>query len=121
MQFIRRIFQSRFFLILLLIITAISFVRLMNEVMWRQKIGGRISGLKNDIHTLSEEQHRLSSLIEYLSTDTYIEEEARKQLNLRKPGEQVTVIAPQSSSLTTTTARRSTVSLWWDYFFTRNK
>ena len=119
-----RLFQSRIFLVILLIMTVVSFMRLISEVTRRAKINTEIDRLKTEILSLENEREALSSLIHYLNTDAYIEEQARKKLNLSKPGESVVIINDQGArqlvadrSLT----RQHTVSLWWRYFFDSDK
>lgn len=115
-HFFRRLLQSKIFFVMLVIITLLSLVRMSNEIARRSKINSEITKLKTQTEKLRAERKNLSALIEYLSTDTYIEEAAREKLNLSRPGEKLFIInqpyqqqPPKSSD--------TTVALWWEYFF----
>ncbi len=114
-----KIFQSRIFLIILLLITIISALRLSNEIIKRNKINNEISRLKNQMQQLRNEQKSLSSLLNYLQSDAYIEEEARKKFNLAKPGETIIVInnPTDNNNNVTKSSNDNVINHWWGYFF----
>ena len=118
-----RLFQSKLILVALFIITVVSAIRLTHEISRRVSINAEISELKSEIQRMQDEQRSPTSFIEYLKTDTYIEEQARKRLNLRKPGENVVVVEnTQDQSLRTRDMVASgTPALWWNYFFSNEK
>jgi cell division protein FtsB len=113
------VFQSKIFLGLLITISIFSVFRLVKEVIKRHKISVEIVNLKSQITTLKEDQRSLSSLIDYLSSDAYIEEQARKKLNLSKPGESLIIVNDSNEKLSNkqTPIADQTVNLWWEYFF----
>jgi len=114
--------QSRILLIFLIVITVLSGVRLTNEVIRRQKINTEINNLQGQINTLEDEQRSLSALINYLNTDSYIEEQARKKLNLSRPGESIIVVGDEQASDTVKqTGNKSPIILWVNYFFNKNE
>ena len=92
-------------------------MRLGNEIVRRSKISAEIKHLHERTLALRSERDRLSALLSYLNSDQYIEEQARTQLNMRKPGETVVVITPTTPSSTAQLVTASKPTLWWDYFF----
>ena len=58
----------------------------------------RVDELKQEIEKLALENEQLGYEISYLNTDTYLEQEARESLNLKKPGENV-LITPKRSQI----------------------
>jgi len=118
---VKKLLQSRVFLAFLLLATVLSFVRLSNELARRTKINNEIATLRAQTIQLKQEQIDLSSLIEYLNTDEYIEDAARKKLNYSKPGEQLIIVedgnTEKTKDLTSRDSIQTNVQLWWDYFF----
>jgi cell division protein FtsB len=55
-------------------------------------INNEINNLKNEINSYQSKNGQLDSLIKYLESDQYIEEQARKNLGLVKEGESVIVL-----------------------------
>lgn len=104
---------------MLVIIAIISIVRFSRELTLRIRFTKQINDLKQQITSLQQQQNNLSSLIEYLGTDAYLESEARKKLSMLKPGEQLVVVPDISKPnvLTTNTSGMNYAQLWWEYFF----
>jgi len=59
--------------------------------------GKRLVGLENELMELEKRKAELDQRIEYKQTDAYIEERARNDLNLIKPGESVFVVSGPGS------------------------
>lgn len=115
--------QSRIFFIVLLCITVLSSIRLVTEINRRGKINSEVNSLKMEITRLQEDQSRMNSLINYLNTDMYIEEEARKKLQLRKAGERLVVVQNSSDAplMPESEIDNSAIKLWYEYFFSPNE
>lgn len=69
------------------------------------RINKEISGLKKEINGLENKNVDLQNFVSYLRSDQFAEEQARLNLNLKKTGEELTVIkfsadSPARSSLT---------------------
>lgn len=115
---------SRFFLltaVILLLIVSYSIVR---SFIRRSEIEREVSSLQVEISKLKERNEQLSKLINYLGTEESKEKEARLQLGLQKPGENVVIIpssdSPENSSNSTNADEEENVSnlfLWLKYFF----
>lgn len=114
-----RIVQSKTLAVVLVVIAAISFFRFSRELMIRIRFTQQINELKQEITSLQGQQNNLSSLIEFLGTDAYIESEARKKLSMQKSGEQL-VVVPDAiktpADLNENTGSNS-AHRWWRYFF----
>lgn len=59
--------------------------------------GKRLVGLEKELSELESRKTELEQEISYKQTDTYIEEKARNELNLIKPGESVFVVSGPGS------------------------
>jgi cell division protein DivIC len=91
----------------------------------------RLDSVQKEVAGMEKQVKDLNSDIEYKKTNAYIEEKARNDLNMIKPGEQVYVVvdsgksAPSSNVLGTqdTNAKKESVSkdanwyAWYKLFF----
>lgn len=93
-------------------------------VLERRATEAQIAAMTAEIEKLEHEKDSLGELIEYVATDSFIQQEAREKLNLAAPGESVVVIPdidssaanePQTASGAILGA--SNVAVWWEYFF----
>ena len=80
-----------------------------------------IAKLQTQMERIKKDNEQLSSLMQYLKTPAYQEQQAREKLNLSKPGEYV-VALPQgnTSGITTDQVPMQTTSnfkQWVNYFF----
>ena len=62
------------------------------EVIQKIQTGYAVSQLEKEIEELGEENEQLSAYIDKFNDPNVIEYEAKKRLNLRKPGEEVAVV-----------------------------
>jgi cell division protein FtsB len=115
---------------ILFVLGSIGFTKTTLEIM---KSGKRLDTAKDDIVQLEKDKAGLEESIAYKKTADYVEEKARTELNLAKPGERVYVIkglsndtknAPsvlaanmQRSQSKTLKERTQNLSLWWNLFF----
>lgn len=74
---------------LVLFVVSISLIKSSIQVF---KSKGRLDDVKEELSVLEVEKKRLESEIEFKQTEEYIEEKARDDLNLIKPGEKVYVV-----------------------------
>ena len=108
------------FILVLLLVFSVSLIR---EVMRKIEIQRQIAALEEKIDSLENDNKQLESLIAYLQTDDFIEEEARKKLSLKKPGEKVIAVPELEESSDSSNASTSTLPnwrLWWYYFLSNN-
>jgi cell division protein FtsB len=124
-KFVKRLFNSKIFLIINLIILVLLSVGLGKRIIEQRGVRQEIAALEKEIENLENKNRELSELLKYLNTDSFLEEEARLKLSLQKPGESV-VIIPEKDLLNKTqvenfkneTDRKDTnLHKWWNYFF----
>lgn len=121
---LKRLFHSNIFFLLVLILLALFSIALFREIMRKVEIQKEIKKLEEQVSEYESRNTELSLLIEYLKTDEYLEMEARTKLGYKKPGETVVAMATNSNNtmyLATETAnqisKKSNWQLWLDYFF----
>ncbi len=119
-----RIFTSRFFLLgafLIALIVAISFGRAFYK---DYEIRQQIKALQAKVDTLERTRLESLDLLDYVKSDAYVEDVARRELNLKKSGERVIVVdTALASTSTRSLGERSTTpswQKWWWYFFDKD-
>jgi len=120
----RRFFQSRLFLVvtgLLLVLIAFSYIRAYyQDYQVRQKI----QELQEQVQSLEGKKLESLQILQYVNSENFIEEKARTELNLKKPGENVVFVEGVASASTTEPVVNSPVDepvlsnplKWWYYF-----
>ena len=111
--------QQIYAVLLIVLIVLICFPLVRN---WRQKaaVEDEISGFKAEISAKEADNQRLQGMISYLQSDASLEETARLNLGLKKPGENVAVIKEEESTSSVQAASSDTESnyhKWFKYFF----
>jgi len=91
------IFSSKIFLFSLLVILLILGSSLGREFYRKYRLQKEFDSLKSEIDKLENKNQDLASMLEYLNKESNLEKEARRRLNLKKPGENVVVIVPPES------------------------
>ena len=125
--FWQRFLMSQRFLaiIFLLIIVAVSFP-LLRSVSQRKVVEKEIAEMKKDNEAYRNKSQELKEMIEYLQSDISLEEQARLNLGLKKPNEEVVVVNRQKvvEMATSTKIKDSRIANWlrWvNYFFKKNQ
>jgi cell division protein FtsL len=90
------LFNEKFLTVFLLAIIILLSIPLYNNYHRRQKISKEISDLENEIRVAENKDTDLQKLIKYLESDQFVEEQARLNLNMKKPGESVAVVNDSS-------------------------
>ena len=120
--FWQRFFMSQRFLaiVFLVIIVAISFP-LLRSVSQRKAIEQEITDMKKDNEAYRNKSQELKEMIDYLQSDISLEEQARLNLGLKKPNEEVVVVNRQKinevASTTETEDGRTANWLRWIHYF----
>ena len=78
----------------ILLIISVGFIKSSFDVL---KSKERLDEINSELSSLNEEKDRIEKEIEYKQTDEYVEEKARNELNLIKPGEKVYVVVEEGS------------------------
>ena len=134
-KILNKIFLSQiaFMLIgfIVLILISIPLARNMSK---KYRVNDEINDLQREIDDLEGRNSELKNLVEYLNSDSFVEEQARLKLNYKKIGEEVFVIKdiPASSDSTFDKNNPSynipglnkgeakedgNIFRWWKYFF----
>ncbi len=121
--FWQRFLMSQRFLaiVFLVLIVAISFP-LARRVSQRKMIEKEIAEMKKDNEAYRNKSQELKEMIDYLQSDISLEEQARLNLGLKKPNEDVVVVNRQkvneiSSSTEIKDGRAANWLRWVHYFF----
>lgn len=59
------------------------------------KVKQEISALREEVKHLEQKKLESLKILKYVTSDAFVEEKARTELNLKKPGEQVAVVTGQ--------------------------
>lgn len=90
---LKKVLSNQFiFTILGLIIVVLISIPLAKNVSKQYRVNKEIESLKNEIDSLSNKNSQLKNLIGYMESDQFIEENARLNLNYKRPGENVMVV-----------------------------
>jgi cell division protein FtsB len=122
-NFFYRLVSSQYFLAIIgLIFLVVIIFPLARAYSQRRLVEKEIADVKAQISDFESENQQLKDLVTYLQSDQSLEEQARLNLNLKKPGEQVIVVkdAPDSARaviVTSADEATSNLSKWWRYFF----
>ncbi|MDD5590125.1 MAG: septum formation initiator family protein [Candidatus Portnoybacteria bacterium] len=90
----KKIFGSKltlFLLILLFLWMSISLVTISYK---KFRMAKEIGGLKTEIEQVEKNNQQISAMIDYLSSQSFLEREAKEKLNMKKEGEEVLIIEP---------------------------
>lgn len=120
---VRRFFQSRLFLLttsVALLLIAFSYGRAYYE---EYQVQQKIRELEQQVQSLEGKKLESLQILQYVNSNNFIEEKARTELNLQKPGENV-VFVDGVPTVSTTPAlaapvdeqRLSNPLKWWYYF-----
>ena len=114
----------------LIIIILISFP-LAKNISQRYRVSQEIKNLEQEIADMEDSNVNLKKFISYLTSDQFVEKEARLNFGLKKPGEEAAVIKTEKQGETTAGAifnvgssggnqpvgPISNPKKWWEYFF----
>jgi len=127
-----RILESRALLVVEACIMIFLIVVIGKEIVRRQDVQSEVTRLQQQIDSLKQQNIQLAQVLKEMTSDNYQEKEARKKLDVQKPGETV-VLLPEptddggralvvhnSSSSTSQTYAKSNAEKWWSYFFGPN-
>ncbi len=111
-----RILKSKVFFIVLVIISIASAIELVIEVKKRQNIETLIRKQEATVESIEKENRDLSEIIRFYNSDSFVEAEARKKLNLSKPGESL-IVLESTPSVASASSKEPNVQKWFNYFF----
>lgn len=113
-------FRSKYFIWCLIIVFAFALVSLLREGYRYFQVSEEIGGLENKINDLKKENDELLKIKETFNSQDFLEEEARRKLNMVKEGESVIIVAednePMADEPEIQTEKISNFKLWLKYF-----
>ncbi len=123
----RRLFHSKLAIVTELVILVLLGSALVKEILHKYQIENEINDLQAQIESLESRNGDLHTLLAYLNSDAYTEEQARLKLGLQKPGESVVAVLGASTdteseaAITQTTKNNEQDTIpnpkrWWNYF-----
>ena len=114
-------FNQRFLAIIGLVFLVIIIFPLARTYSQRRLVEKEIEDVKGQIAAFTDQNQQLTDLINYLQSDQSLEEQARLNLNMKKPGEGVVVIEDKNVNAddvsTVPNESGSNLIKWWRYFF----
>ncbi|MBT4349444.1 septum formation initiator family protein [bacterium] len=113
-------YNSNIFIVILTVTLVLSVLKVGKELSRRQQINREISNLNEQLSAAKLQRDKLDDLIVYLQTDEYVEEQARWQLNLSKPGEKRIDLSSSPKPLNEDNQikdKHSNMQKWFNYFF----
>ncbi len=115
-------------IVILLVFAVFNFVRAGIDLV---KNKARLKDLEKEVEILEKEKVVLEDKVTYESTDSFIEESARNDLNMVKPNERVFVIVDKGNSVQLEESKleesvkysknRSNIEQWFSLFFDSSK
>lgn len=117
-----RVFHSKLFLGVILIVLLTVFGLELNQWQQRRKVDAEIRHLVEEQASLEQRNNALQQSLQYFSSDTYKEKLAREQLGLKKDGEIVINFPPEGIASTTEqiTPPANNLQKWWEYIFKKS-
>jgi cell division protein FtsL len=110
-------------------LTIIFLVAIVRELLQGHQVRTQVRRLRDDVAAEEQRQRDLQNLLTYLQSPTFQERQARLELGLKKNGERVLVVPPNSTDTPSTatktsptsttdspTVETSNPSRWWQYF-----
>ena len=87
-----RLLSPKLLTLIGLVIIVLMSIPVAKNVSQRYEIDEEINDLRNEIKMIESKNTKLTQLIDYLGSDQYVEEQARLNFSLKKPGEEVVII-----------------------------
>ncbi|HOX61169.1 MAG TPA: septum formation initiator family protein [Candidatus Magasanikbacteria bacterium] len=123
-----KFFNSRAFLVVIFVAGILVLVGYGRAYYRDYKIRHEIISLQQEVRRLEKKKLETLSILNYVSSPDFVEEKARLELNMRRPGEQVLVIPEVSVSTTVSDIQVEELGKkylnnpikWW-YYFTDSK
>jgi cell division protein FtsL len=123
---LRRFFSSKLFIVVFLLLAVLLVFGFVRSYYRDYKVKEEIKTLEEQIDSLSGQRLESMEILKYVMSDSYVEEKARTELNLKKEGEKVLIINDISNTEYKNINRgssRQTIPnpLKWWYYFTKSK
>lgn len=119
---LRRFFASRAFLLTLLAVALLIIIGYGRAFYQDYKIKQEIARLQGEVKQLEKKKLESIEILEYVLSKNYVEDKARTELNMKKPGENVvfvTNLEQQKKNEANQVASQESLKnpiKWWYYF-----
>lgn len=124
---VQRVFASRFFVVALILVAGFLLMNYVRAYYQDYKIRQEITALQNEVKHLEQKKLESLKILQYVASDAFVEEKARTELNMKKPGEQVAIVTnseedkkPDRASQSGGDARYLSNPIKWWYYITRH-
>ncbi len=129
---LKKILSSKIVVFLEIFVLLFFSFRIGDEFLRRRSSEEEVSKLEEEIEKLKSKNDDLGAFLEYTKTDSFVEQEARKKLNLVQGGESLVLMpgvdvtdsqespAYQEDQDKSDILSESNIKLWWKYFFDYN-
>ncbi len=105
----RLLFNPKFFSLVGFIIVLLIAMPLYRNFSQRYKVDQEIKNLEQEVLKLEKKNESLGGMIKYLESDAFIEEQARLNLGMKKPGEKVVIVEGEQAIKTPASQASSAV------------
>lgn len=124
---LRQFFVSRLFLFSVLMVAVVFAFGFARAYYQDYKVRQEIRNLQEQVKKLEAKRIESMEILKYVTSPGFVEEKARTELNMKKPGEQVLMINNLEEDSKTETVsgaeeseRLNNPSKWWYYFTHQN-
>ncbi len=124
----KQIFYSRWFLALLFVLILLLIISYVRAYYQEYQVRQEINNLQKQLHSLESKKIETMELLKYAQSSTFVEEKARTELNLGKPGENTVIIASGSEADSNRQEKQDMIKWsqvsnpikWFKFFFINN-
>ena len=120
---IRRFFASRLFLFVAFCVAALFALGYARAYYQHYKVEQQIAALKEDVNKLEYKKLQSLDVLKYVMSPNYVEEKARTELNMQKPGEHAIMLNDNTDITVKNTGQKGASGQtmgnplkWWYYF-----
>ncbi len=125
-SFVKRFFASRWFLAVSLAVAVLFAIGYARAYYQDYKVRQQVTALENEVRSLEKKKLESMEVLNYVMSDRFVEEKARTELNMKKPGEHVLLLG-QDQAVSPKPMRETVVETgggqrlpiplkWWYYF-----
>ena len=118
----KNFFKSKYFVFCLILFLVLVLVAMTKEAYRYYKVSQEIKDLENKIEDLKKSNEELAQEKEYFTSREFLEDEARKKLNMVKEGESVIIVSDpdileEENKSEEQRPKIPNIKLWLEYFF----
>lgn len=119
----KKLLGSKYFLVFLVVAAILITFNVGRAYYQDYKIRQEITSLKEEVKKMEQKKLESLKILQYVSSDAFVEEKARTELNLKKPEENVMFVDTNTKDNSTNITKQKTTlnnpTKWW-YYITRH-